>query len=62
MSLDIHQFGARHCYACIQWDGKRAVDLDKKVIRADVVSEGRCLVKHADVKGTHYCDLFFPIK
>jgi hypothetical protein len=59
---ELHQFGARHCYACIQWDGTRTVDQTAKMIRADIGSDGRCLVKHASVRGTHSCDLYFPLK
>jgi hypothetical protein len=62
MPQDIYHFGAKHCYACIQWDGRRTVEQDSKTIRTDAGSEGRCLVKHQNVKGTYYCDLFFPIK
>jgi hypothetical protein len=62
MPQDIHQLGSRHCFACIQWDGRRSFDPATKTIRADIGSEGRCLVKHANVKGTHYCDLFFSLK
>jgi hypothetical protein len=59
---DFHEFGARHCYACIQWDGRRTIDQTAKKIRADIGSEGRCLVKHASVRGTHSCELYFPLK
>jgi len=62
MPQDIHQLGAKHCYACIQWDGHRSFDQAAKTIRADIGSEGRCLVKHATVKGTHACALFYPLK
>jgi hypothetical protein len=62
MPQDIHRFGQRHCFACIQWDGKRSVDQAAKTIRADIGSDGRCLVKHATVKGTHSCNLFFPLR
>jgi hypothetical protein len=62
MPLDIHHLGARHCYACIQWDGKRTFDQTAKTIRVDAGSEGRCRVKHANVKGTHYCELFYALK
>jgi hypothetical protein len=59
---DLHQIGTRHCYACIQWDGTRTVDRTAKMIRADIGSEGRCLVKHTSVRGTHTCELYFPLK
>lgn len=62
MPQDIHQLGSRHCYSCIQWDGRRTFDQVAKTIRADIGSDGRCLVKHSNVKGTHSCDLFFPLK
>lgn len=62
MPQDIHQLGARHCYACIQWDGARSVDHEAKTIRADISSEGRCLIKHQTAKGTHICELYFPLK
>jgi hypothetical protein len=62
MPQDIHHLGARHCLSCIQWDGKRAFDQAAKTIRADIGSEGRCLVKHSSVKGSHCCDLFFPLR
>jgi hypothetical protein len=62
MPQDIHLLGARHCYACIQWDGKRSFDQVAKTIRADIGSDGRCLVKHTNVKGTHRCELFFPLR
>ena len=39
MALDIHQLGARHCFACIQWDGKRSIDQGTKNIRVDAMSE-----------------------
>ncbi len=62
MPQDIHHLGAKHCYACIQWDGRRSFDQAAKTIRADIGSEGRCLVKHATVKGTQSCSLFFPLR
>jgi hypothetical protein len=62
MAQDILKLGAHHCYACIQWDGTRTVEHEKKQIRADAVSEGICLVKHSKVKGNHVCELYFPIK
>ena len=62
MSQDIHHLGVKHCFACIQWDGRRSFDQSSKTIRADIGSEGRCLVKHANVKGTHCCELFYSLK
>ncbi len=62
MPQDIYQLTGRHCYICIQWDGHRTFDQVKKSVRVDAASEGRCRVKHVDVKGSHYCELFFPLK
>ena len=62
MSQDILHAGTRRCYACIQWDGVRSYDAAKGSIKTDPGSEGNCRVKHAKVKGNHYCDLFFALK
>ena len=62
MPQDIHHLGSRYCYTCIQWDGHRSFDQSAKTIRADTSSEGRCLVKHSNVKGTHVCALHYPLK
>jgi hypothetical protein len=59
---DIFNFGAKHCYACIQWSGHRTVDEYKKTIRVDIHTDGRCLVKKQDVKGSSHCPEFFAIK
>jgi hypothetical protein len=62
MAMDIHQLGDRKCYACIQWDGHRTYDRDSKTIKADISSEGRCLFKHASIKGTRRCEQFSPLR
>lgn len=62
MPQDIHRLGSRHCYTCIQWDGRRSFDPATKTLKVDTGSEGRCLIKHANVKGTHVCDLYYPLK
>jgi hypothetical protein len=59
---EIYNFGARHCYSCIQWEGHRSVDEYKKTIRVDIHTDGRCRVKHVDVKGSSACAEFYPIK
>jgi len=32
------------------------------MIKADAGSDGTCRIKHQTVKGSHYCDLFFPLR
>jgi hypothetical protein len=62
VSQDILKTGVRHCYACIQWDGRRSYDSANASIKTDPGSEGLCRVKHRQVKGNLHCDLFFPLK
>lgn len=62
MSQDLLHPGVRRCYACIQWDGRRSYDAEKGSIKTDPGSDGNCRVKHQMVKGSHYCDLFFPLR
>lgn len=62
MSQDLYRRGTRHCYACIQWDGRRSYDSTTGIIKTDAGQEGACRVKHAAVKGTGYCDLYYALK
>ncbi|HOX48586.1 MAG TPA: hypothetical protein P5165_10865 [Spirochaetia bacterium] len=62
MSQELYPVGSKRCFACIQWEGRRSYDPEKKLIKADAGSAGRCLVIHQDVKGSHYCDNYFPLR
>ncbi len=65
MSQDFQPMGKKRCYACIQWEGTRIIELDKngkKVIKVDVGSEGYCAVHHCKMRGSKFCDQFFPLK
>lgn len=62
MSQDFKPIIAKRCYACIQWEGIRSYDPEKKIVKVDVGREGKCLVHRTMVKGDHYCDAFFQLK
>jgi len=62
MSQDLKEANAKRCYACIQWEGQRTYDPVKKLIKVDAGREGNCLVQHKKVKGTHFCDQYFPLR
>jgi hypothetical protein len=62
MSQDLYPVGTRHCFACIQWDGRRTYEKEKALIKTDAASEGRCRLKHQDVKGSSYCEQYYPLR
>ncbi len=62
MDSDYKKAGAKHCYACIQWEGKRTFDPIKKTIKVKETDEGKCLIYHKKVKGSHICDHFEPLR
>ena len=62
MGLDFKKAGTKHCYACIQWEGKRNYYPEKKMFKVDDSKEGNCLIYHKNVKGTHFCENFDPVR
>lgn len=62
MAQNFKPMNAKHCYACIQWDGQRALDHEKKVIKVDDKKAETCRILHKKVKGDGYCEKFFPIR
>jgi len=62
MAQDILHSGAKRCFACIQWEGRRSYDPASGSIRTDQGSEGNCRVKHVPVKGNRCCNLYFPLR
>ncbi len=62
MSQDLKPIAAKRCYACIQWEGVRSYDRGTQMVKVDVGREGKCLVHRTMVKGSHFCDQFFPLK
>jgi hypothetical protein len=59
---EFYPIGQHHCYACVQWDGKRSYDQDQRKIKVDASSPGQCRISHTIIKGTAYCDNFFPLR
>lgn len=62
MEQDLKKAGMKRCYACIQWEGQRTYYADKQLIKVDVGRTGNCLVLHKPVKGSHFCEEFFPLR
>lgn len=62
MALNMYPMGNKRCYACIQWNGSRVLDHEKKLFRVDLGSEGKCLITQRKVKGNFTCPEFFPVK
>ncbi len=59
---DLLPRGARHCFACIQWDGKRTYHPERDIIKVDPTTEGNCRIKRSMVKGSSFCDQYFALK
>ena len=59
---DLYPAGTKHCFACIQWDGRRTYEKESGKIKTDPGSEGWCRFYHMNVKGSHYCDNFSPLR
>ncbi|MBL8968625.1 MAG: hypothetical protein JNG85_16595 [Spirochaetaceae bacterium] len=59
---EMHPVGTKRCLGCIQWDGRRSFDPSRTKIQADAGSEGRCLLRHVAVKGSHTCEQHFPLR
>jgi hypothetical protein len=62
MSQDLKETGKIRCYSCIQWDGKRTYYPEKKLIKVDVSSEGKCRISGAKTKGSSHSNEFFPLQ
>ncbi|HOK00285.1 MAG TPA: hypothetical protein PLW34_12075 [Termitinemataceae bacterium] len=62
MEQDLKKAGMKRCYACIQWEEQRTYYADKQLIKVDVGRTGNCLVLHKQVKGSHSCEEFFPLR
>lgn len=58
---DFHPVETKRCYACIQWQGARTYEPQKKMIRVDAGRMGNCLMKRTLVRGSAACDQFFPL-
>lgn len=59
---DLKASEAKRCYACIQWEGQRTFYSEKKMIKVDANKEGNCLVLHKKIKGTGFCEQYFPLR
>jgi hypothetical protein len=62
MSKELKKMEGKHCYACLQWDGPRTFDPEKKMLLVDENLEENCLIFHKKVKGSSTCDRFFPFR
>lgn len=62
MSQEFYPIGQHHCYACIQWDGTRTYDQEHGKIKVDAGIVGTCRVTHAKIKGTGYCENYYPLR
>ncbi len=62
MSQELHPAGTRRCFACIQWDGKRSYEPERKLIKADAGCEGICRLSHHMTKGSGVCAQFYALR
>ncbi len=62
MSQDLYPAGTHRCFACIQWDGRRSYESERRVIKTDAGSEGRCRLRHATTKGSGSCPEFYALR
>jgi len=62
MARDFYSMAQPHCYACIQWDGVREYDHDKKQVKVDAGSEGFCRICKKQMRGSMHCPQFFPLR
>ena len=62
MSQELKEIGAKRCFACIQWTGKRTFYPEKKQIKVDAGSDGTCLVSRQTTKGSGHCEQYFPLR
>jgi hypothetical protein len=60
MNQDFKKPDAKHCYACLQWDGPRSYDPVRKLLKVDETKEDNCRLLHKKVKGSSVCERFFP--
>ena len=62
MSQDLHPAGTRRCLGCLQWDGRRTYEVERKLIKVDAGSDGHCRVKHAKTRGSSVCRGFYEMR
>jgi hypothetical protein len=62
MGQELKKSQVKHCYACIQWEGQRTYYPEKQIIKVDINREGKCLVHKKEVKGSSFCEQYFPLR
>ena len=62
MSQEFKPLDDKHCYTCIQWEGSRSWDKEKRLVKVDEKQSENCLVLHKEVRGDSLCEHFFPIR
>jgi hypothetical protein len=62
VSQDIKPVHVKRCYACIQWDGTRSFNRELMIVKVDPAIMGFCRIHRSQVKGSHTCSQFFPLR